>query len=123
VLVTLSSSTFRNEGEREIGFRTAMRQMAPRRPVRELTDTHGLDASLSDRVARILADDPAIDAVYSVGGGNRAIVDAFARAGRSRRAAAPCAPASSPPRTRTGPGSPPAAGSAAPAPAPDGPPR
>ena len=82
VLVTLSSSTFRNEDEREMGFRTAMRQMAPHRPVREVTETHGLDASLSDRAAAALADDPAIDAVYSVGGGNRAIVDAFARAGR-----------------------------------------
>lgn len=83
VLVTLSSSTFRNEDEREIGFRAAMRQMAPDRAVRELTETHGLDASLSDRVATVLAEDRSIDAVYSVGGGNRAIVEAFGRAGRA----------------------------------------
>ena len=82
VLVTLSSSTFRNEDEREIGFRTAMRQVAPNRTLRELTETHGLDASLSDRAAAALRDDPTIDAVYSVGGGNQAIVDAFARAER-----------------------------------------
>jgi LacI family transcriptional regulator len=82
VLVTVSSSTFRGEDEREIGFRAAMRQMAPERGVREVTDTDGLDAAMLDAVSSVLADDPSIDAVYSVGGGNAATAQAFERAGR-----------------------------------------
>ena len=82
VLVTVSSSAFRGEDEREIGFRAAMRQMAPGRPVREVTDTNGVDAALLDAVSTVLDDDSTIDAVYSVGGGNAATARAFERAGR-----------------------------------------
>jgi LacI family transcriptional regulator len=82
VLVTVSSSTFRGEDEREIGFRAAMRRMAPERVVREVTDTDGLDAAMLHAVSTVLEDDPTIDAVYSVGGGNAATARAFERAGR-----------------------------------------
>ena len=82
VLVTVSSSAFRGEDEREIGFRAAMRQMAPGRPVREVTDTNGVDAAMLDAVSTVLDDDSTIDAVYSVGGGNAATARAFERAGR-----------------------------------------
>jgi LacI family transcriptional regulator len=82
VLVTVSSSTFRGEDEREIGFRAAMRRMAPERAVREVTDTDGLDAAMLHAVSTVLEDDPTIDAVYSVGGGNAATARAFERAGR-----------------------------------------
>jgi LacI family transcriptional regulator len=82
VLVTVSSTTFRNEDERESGFRAAMRQMAPDRAVREVTGTHGLDAAMLDAVSGVLADDPSIDAVYSIGGGNAATAQAFERAAR-----------------------------------------
>ena len=82
VLVTVSSSAFRGEDEREIGFRAAMRQMAPGRPVREVTDTNGVDAAMLDAVSTVLDDDRTIDAVYSVGGGNAATARAFERAGR-----------------------------------------
>jgi LacI family transcriptional regulator, galactose operon repressor len=82
VLVTVSSSSFRGEDEREIGFRSAMRQMAPQRAVRDVTDTDGLDAALLEAVSAVLEDDPTIDAVYSVGGGNAATAQAFEHAGR-----------------------------------------
>ena len=82
VLVTVSSSAFRGEEEREIGFRAAMRHMCSERAVREVTDTDGLDAAMLEAVSTVLEDDPTIDAVYSVGGGNAATVWAFERAGR-----------------------------------------
>ncbi|MET0695665.1 MAG: LacI family DNA-binding transcriptional regulator [Propionibacteriaceae bacterium] len=82
VLVTLSSSSFRGEEEREIGFRAAMRELSPTTPIRELAETHGLDAVMLDAVTAALDADPSIDAVYSIGGGNRATVEAFTRADR-----------------------------------------
>ena len=86
VLVTVSRSMFRGEEEREMGFRAAMRHLAPQRAIREITDTDGLDASLLAAVTAALAGDPTIDSVYSIGGGNAATVEAFDRAGRRPRA-------------------------------------
>jgi LacI family transcriptional regulator len=86
VLVTVSRSIFRGEEEREMGFRATMRNLAPHRPIREITDTDGLDASLFAAVSAALHRDPAIDSVYSIGGGNRATLASFDRAGRDVRA-------------------------------------
>ncbi len=83
VLVTLSSSSFRGEEEREIGFRSAMRTLAPDRVIREVSETDGLDATMLAAVTRALDHDPEIGAVYSIGGGNTAVVDAFASTGRT----------------------------------------
>ena len=69
-----------------MGFRTAMRRLAPERPIREITDTDGLDASLLAAVTVALDQDRAIDSVYSIGGGNGATFDAFDRARRTPRA-------------------------------------
>lgn len=85
VLVTLSRGSFRGEEEREMGFRAAMRRIAPRRALVEITDTDGLDATMHGLAMDALAADPALAAVYSIGGGNRGIVDAFAQAGRACR--------------------------------------
>ncbi len=85
VLVTLSSGAFRGEGEREMGFRATMRQLAPGRPIREVTETDGLDASMLAAVSGVLDDDPSVDAVYSIGGGNTATVQAFDRLGLAPR--------------------------------------
>ncbi|MET1006468.1 MAG: LacI family DNA-binding transcriptional regulator [Propionibacteriaceae bacterium] len=82
VLVTLSSSSFRGEEEREIGFRSTMRMLAPDRTIREVSETDGLDASMLAAVGHALDRDAAIGAVYSIGGGNTAILEAFRRAGR-----------------------------------------
>ena len=83
VLVTLSSSSFRGEEERESGFRSAMRTLAPDRTVVEVSETDGLDASMFAAVARVVEHHPDLGAVYSIGGGNTAIIDAFRQAGRT----------------------------------------
>jgi LacI family transcriptional regulator len=83
VLVTLSSSTFHGEEEREAGFRAAMAELAPERQVREVPDTDGLDATMRAKVRDLLRADPAIAACYSIGGGNRAILDVFDELGRT----------------------------------------
>ncbi|HEY0238386.1 MAG TPA: LacI family DNA-binding transcriptional regulator [Friedmanniella sp.] len=83
VLVALSSSSFRGEEEREIGFRSTMRSLAPDRVVHEVSETDGLDASMFAAVTRTLEQHPDIEAVYSAGGANTGILDAFRRAGRT----------------------------------------
>lgn len=82
VLVTVSSAAFRGEEEREMGFRAALRQMAPARRIREVAETGGLDEAMFAAVSAALAQDDSIDAVYSAGGGNRAVLRAFEAAGR-----------------------------------------
>lgn len=82
VLVTLSSVDFRGEGDRGEGFRETLADLAPGRAVRVVGGTDGLDPSMLDTVVAALEDDPAIDAVYSIGGGNLATLEAFRRAGR-----------------------------------------
>jgi LacI family transcriptional regulator len=82
VLVTLSSSSFRGEEEREIGFRATLRELAPARTVHEVTDTDGLDSTMLAAVGTALATEPGISGVYSIGGGNGAILAAFRAAGR-----------------------------------------
>lgn len=77
ILIALSRSAFRGEEEREIGFRATMRERSSGRLLVEATDTDGLDASVRETTIRTLRENPGINAVYSVGGGNRAILDAF----------------------------------------------
>jgi LacI family transcriptional regulator len=82
VLVTLSSSYFRGEEEREIGFRTTMRSRRPDRALVDVTEGDGLDDVQRDLVLHALRRDPSITGVYSIGGGNLATVDAFDTLGR-----------------------------------------
>ena len=82
VLVTLSRSFFRGEEEREMGFRSALRSMRPNRRVIDVTETDGLDATIRGLVVRALKTEAAVPAVYSIGGGNTTVLDAFAESGR-----------------------------------------
>ncbi|MFJ4681909.1 LacI family DNA-binding transcriptional regulator [Streptomyces sp. NPDC091377] len=82
VLTSLSSGFFRNEEEREMGFRAVMRAHHPDRALVEITEGQGLDATQYDAVRAALERDPAIRAVYSIGGGNDATLRAFADLGR-----------------------------------------
>ena len=82
VLIALSRSAFRGEEEREIGFRATMRERSAERVLVELTDTDGLDTTVRDSTLRTLRRHPGITSVYSIGGGNTAILDAFDAAGR-----------------------------------------
>jgi LacI family transcriptional regulator len=77
VLVALSRSVFRNEEEREVGFRAAIHESARHRTLLEVTDSDGIDTSTRALVLAALESDPQLGAVYSIGGGNLAILDAF----------------------------------------------
>ena len=79
-LITLSRTVFRGEGEREVGFRTALR--ASGRAIVEVSDSDGIDATNERLVFEALETHPNIEAVYSVGGGNTATVAAFEAVGR-----------------------------------------
>lgn len=83
VLAVLSSSRFRGEEEREIGLRRLLRERWPDLGVLDVSEGYGKDSATGEQVRAALARDPAINAVYSIGGGNRAITDAFAEAGRA----------------------------------------
>jgi LacI family transcriptional regulator len=83
VLVTLSREFFRGEEEREIGFRGAMRTRHPERAMIEIDDSDGLDETMRGLVLDALDTNSKINAVYSIGGGNMAIVEAFAVRRRS----------------------------------------
>ena len=85
VLVTMSRSVFFGERERAEAFVARLAELAPSRGVVTVADSDGLDATMAALVGRALAEHPAIGAVYSVGGGNRATVGAFAAAGRACR--------------------------------------
>ena len=86
ILVALSRSVFRGEEEREIGFRAAIRERWPHRHLTEITDSDGLDTSVYRLALDALDQHPDIEAVYSIGGGNRAILDAFDARRRTCRA-------------------------------------
>src|SRR6201995_2419085 len=77
VLAALSRTVFRGEEEREIGFRAAIREQWPHRLLTEITDSDGLDSSVYRLTLDVLDRHPDIEAVYSIGGGNRAILAAF----------------------------------------------
>lgn len=80
VLITLSRAVFRGEGEREVGFRTGMRGSG--RGIVEVSDSDGIDETNERLVLEALEQHPAIEAVYSAGGGNSATVAAFEKLGR-----------------------------------------
>ncbi|MDX3073825.1 LacI family DNA-binding transcriptional regulator [Streptomyces sp. NPDC088354] len=85
VLVTISRGFFRGEEEREMGFRATLRSLRPQRALVEITDSDGLDDTLRELVLGALRRDPEIRAVYSIGGGNVATVEAFDALGRDCR--------------------------------------
>lgn len=80
-LITLSRTVFRGEGEREVGFRSALRNSG--RPVVEVSGSDGIDATNERLVLDALEANPTVEAVYSVGGGNVATVAAFEKIGRA----------------------------------------
>jgi LacI family transcriptional regulator len=85
VLVTLSSSRFRGEEEREIGFRRGLRAHYPHLDIVDVSEGFGVDRTTGALVREALAAAPEISAVYSAGGGNLAILEAFRATGRRCR--------------------------------------
>lgn len=82
VLVTISSLRFRGEEEREIGFRSVARSIAPDWRIIDLAENEGVDASVAAQLD-LVARRERIDAVYSIGGGNRAVLRTLERHGRA----------------------------------------
>lgn len=80
VLITLSRTVFRGEGEREVGFRSALRGSG--RELVEVSDSDGIDETTQRLVLEALERHPGVEAVYSPGGGNTATVAAFETLGR-----------------------------------------
>jgi LacI family transcriptional regulator len=80
VLITLSRTVFRGEGEREVGFRSALRGSGL--SVVEVSESDGIDETNERLVLEALEANPEVEAVYSVGGGNVATVAAFDKIGR-----------------------------------------
>ncbi|OBZ92347.1 LacI family transcriptional regulator [Pararhizobium polonicum] len=83
VLATLSSSRFRGEEEREIGFRRTLRDRYPAIGIVEISEGLGRDDATGALATDALSSHPGINAVYSIGGGNRAVLAAFTAAGRA----------------------------------------
>jgi LacI family transcriptional regulator len=82
ILVTLSSSRFRGEEEREVGFRRALRERYPHLGIVEVSEGFGINRATGLLVREALEREPQISAVYSIGGGNAAVVAAFRDARR-----------------------------------------
>jgi LacI family transcriptional regulator len=82
VLITLSSQMFRGEDERRIGFLDQLSRTASPMPTLTVSEGLGVDRTTRALVLDALRTNPDIGSVYSIGGGNRAILDAFAEAGR-----------------------------------------
>ncbi|WP_284945397.1 LacI family DNA-binding transcriptional regulator [Acidisoma cladoniae] len=82
ILVTLSSNRFRGEEEREVGFRQALRLRHPTIGIVEISEGHGIDRETAALARRALTEDDAILGAYSIGGGNTAVLAAFADVGR-----------------------------------------
>jgi LacI family transcriptional regulator len=85
ILATLSSNRFRGEEEREIGFRRALRTRYPNLGIVEVSEGLGIDQRTGALVRKALAANPDIVGAYSIGGGNRAVVEAFRASGRTCR--------------------------------------
>ncbi|MGV3702985.1 LacI family DNA-binding transcriptional regulator [Mycolicibacterium sp. PO1] len=83
VLITVSRTVFRGEGEREVGFRSGLRHSG--RTIVEVSESDGIDATNERLVLEALEAHPEVRAVYSVGGGNTATVAAFDKLGRDCR--------------------------------------
>jgi LacI family transcriptional regulator len=77
VLITMSDERFRGEEEREISFRRALRTRYPELTLIDASGGHGLDDPTEERVLRVVTLRTRIAAVYSMGGGNLAILRAL----------------------------------------------
>ncbi|MFS2221773.1 LacI family DNA-binding transcriptional regulator [Pantoea sp. B65] len=82
VAVVLSSDGFRGEEQRVDGFCEALQQLAPQLRVRRVSGGYGVNQLTLPQIEQALVQHQDIHAVYSVGGANTAIIDAFNQAQR-----------------------------------------
>jgi LacI family transcriptional regulator len=83
VLVTMSNERFKGEEEREISFREELRRRFPKLKLVDASGGHGLDTQTEKRVKRAVGRRKKIAAVYSMGGGNVAILRALQSIGQT----------------------------------------
>lgn len=77
VLIAMSNERFRGEAEREVSFRSELQRRYPKLTLVDASGGHGLDAQTEERVKRAVRSDRKVVAVYSMGGGNIAILRAL----------------------------------------------
>jgi LacI family transcriptional regulator len=82
ILITQSSQMFLGEEERRIGFVDYLAAHAPHLNTVTVSEGLGRNRTTGQLVDAALEQNKQLNCVYSIGGGNRAILDAFARAGR-----------------------------------------
>jgi LacI family transcriptional regulator len=73
VLLPISSLRFRGEEEREVGFRSVARTIAPTWTILDLAENEGVEGAVAAQLEHVAARQR-IDAVYSIGGGNAAVL-------------------------------------------------
>ncbi|WP_310796133.1 LacI family DNA-binding transcriptional regulator [Paraburkholderia fungorum] len=83
VLVTMSHERFRGEEERERSFRDELLRQSPKLKLVDASGGQGLDAQTEERVKRAVGSGRKIVAVYSMGGGNVAILRALRSMGQT----------------------------------------
>ncbi|RVU84713.1 LacI family transcriptional regulator [Leucothrix sargassi] len=77
ILISTSNLNFRNEAEREMGFRQTIRQHSPHLEMNELSDGYGLNEQTFNQVDRYLERGGKATSIYSIGGANSAILEAY----------------------------------------------
>ena len=83
VLVTLSSQMFQGEEQRRIGFTNYMAKLPNPPAILTVSEGLGVNRTTKKIVMEALATYDDIDCVYSIGGGNRAVLEAFTETGRT----------------------------------------
>ncbi len=85
VLTTVSRAAFFGERERREAFVAHLAQFTPCRRVVAADDADGLDPLVAEAVRQALQRHPDVVAVYSMGGGNRSVLDQFTASGHEAR--------------------------------------
>lgn len=80
VLITQSHERFRGEEQRALSFQRELKARNPKLKIIDASGGQGLDAETGERVRKAIGQDQQIEAVYSMGGGNAAILKALAAA-------------------------------------------
>ncbi len=83
VLVTLSSRGFEGEDARRAGFVQYLERNAAHLETATVSEGFGVNRATGALIGQALDEHPDIRCVYSIGGGNRAILAAFASLGRT----------------------------------------
>lgn len=78
VLLTMSSQMFEGEDARRAGFAAYLAQNAPHLATATVSEGFGVNRTTGVLIRQALEEHPDIACVYSIGGGNMAILDAFA---------------------------------------------